>query len=109
MQTIREDSNTNYDKLFLGYWLREMGDQSPKAKRTWEIYNILGEHEAKMQQLEAEGKLPKRHQRRRVEQSESSEEVTSSSESSGNEGKRRVKNSVRKKVKLGPRGFYYDI
>ncbi|KAI5509720.1 protein of unknown function, DUF4106 family [Trichomonas vaginalis G3] len=106
MQTIREDSNTNYDKLFLGYWLPEMGDQSPKAKRTWEIYNILGEHEAKMQQLEAEGKLPKK--KRRVEQSESSEEVTSSSESSGNEGKRRVKNSVRKKVKLGPRGFYYD-
>ena len=26
----------------------------------------------------------------------------------GNEGKRRVKNSVRKKVKLGPSGFYYD-
>ncbi|KAI5492558.1 protein of unknown function, DUF4106 family [Trichomonas vaginalis G3] len=106
MQTIREDSNTNYDKLFLGYRLPEMGDQSPKAKRTWEIYNILGEHEAKMQQLEAEGKLPKK--KRRVEQSESSEEVTSSSESSGNEGKRRVKNSARKKVKLGPRGFYYD-
>ncbi|KAI5504999.1 protein of unknown function, DUF4106 family [Trichomonas vaginalis G3] len=81
MQTIRKDSNTDYDKLFLGYRLPEMGDQSPKAKRTWEIYNILGEHEAKMQQLEAEG----------------------------NEGKRRVKNSVRKKVKLGPRGFYYDI
>ncbi|KAI5532065.1 protein of unknown function, DUF4106 family [Trichomonas vaginalis G3] len=59
MQTIREDSNTNYDKIFLGYRLPEMGDQSPKAKRTWEIYNILGEHEAKMQQLEAEGKLPK--------------------------------------------------
>ncbi|KAI5484233.1 protein of unknown function, DUF4106 family [Trichomonas vaginalis G3] len=59
MQTIREDSNTNYDKNFLGYWLPEMGDQSPKAKRTREIYNILGEHEAKMQQLEAEGKLPK--------------------------------------------------
>ncbi|EAY06574.1 hypothetical protein TVAG_069430 [Trichomonas vaginalis G3] len=87
-----------------------MGDQSPKAKRTWEIYNILGEHEAKMQQLEAEGKLPKAtpKKKRRVEQSESSEEVTSSSESSGNEGKRRVKNSARKKVKLGPRGFYYD-
>ncbi|EAX74588.1 hypothetical protein TVAG_246420, partial [Trichomonas vaginalis G3] len=109
MQTIREDSNTNYDKLFLGYRLPEMGDQSQKAKRTWEICNILDEHNAKMQQLQAEGKLPKRHQRRRVEQSESSEEVTSSSESSGNEGKRRVKNSVRKKVKLGPRGFYYDI
>ncbi|EAX70375.1 hypothetical protein TVAG_601980 [Trichomonas vaginalis G3] len=63
-----------------------------------------------MQQLEAEGKLPKAtpKKKRRVEQSESSEEVTSSSESSGNEGKRRVKNSVRKKVKLGPRGFYYD-
>ncbi|EAY15789.1 hypothetical protein TVAG_159620 [Trichomonas vaginalis G3] len=59
MQTIREDSNTNYDKIFLGYRLPEMGDQSPKAKGTWEIYNILGEHEAKMQQLEAEGKLPK--------------------------------------------------
>ncbi|EAX94382.1 hypothetical protein TVAG_194680 [Trichomonas vaginalis G3] len=56
-----------------------------------------------MQQLEAEGKLPKAtpKKKRRVEQSESSEEVTSSSESSGNEGKRRVKNSVRKKVKLG--------
>ncbi|EAX64906.1 hypothetical protein TVAG_547340 [Trichomonas vaginalis G3] len=81
MQTISKDSNTNYDKLFLGYRLPEMGDQSPKAKRTWEIYNILGEHETKMQQLQAEG----------------------------NEGKRRVKNSVRKKVKLGPRGFYYDI
>ncbi|KAI5538804.1 protein of unknown function, DUF4106 family [Trichomonas vaginalis G3] len=110
MQTIREDSNTNYDKIFLGYRLPEMGDQSPKAKRTWEIYNILGEHEAKMQQLEAEGKLPKAtpKKKRRVEQSESSEEVTSSSESSGNEGKRRVKNSARKKVKLGPRGFYYD-
>ncbi|EAX74897.1 hypothetical protein TVAG_485800 [Trichomonas vaginalis G3] len=104
MQTIREDSNTNYDKLFLGYRIPEMGDQSPKAKRTWEIYNILGEHEAKMQQLEAEGKLPKK--KRRVEQSESSEDATS--ESSGNEGKRRVKNSARKKVKLGPRGFYYD-
>ncbi|KAI5514174.1 protein of unknown function, DUF4106 family, partial [Trichomonas vaginalis G3] len=110
MQTIREDSNTNYDKLFLGYRLPEMGDQSPKAKRTWEIYNILGEHEAKMQQLEAEGKLPKAtpKKKRRVEQSESSEEVTSSSESSGNEGKRRVKDSVknpvRKKVKLGPSG-----
>ncbi|KAI5504688.1 protein of unknown function, DUF4106 family [Trichomonas vaginalis G3] len=51
MQTISEDSNTNYDKIFLGYRLPEMGDQSPKAKRTWEIYNILGEHEAKMQQL----------------------------------------------------------
>ncbi|EAX70839.1 hypothetical protein TVAG_521630 [Trichomonas vaginalis G3] len=92
-----------------------MGDQSPKAKRTWEIYNILGEHEAKMLQLEAEGKLPKAtpKKKRRVEQSESSEEVTSSSESSGNEGKRRVKDSVkksaRKKVKLGPGGFYYDI
>ncbi|KAI5521997.1 protein of unknown function, DUF4106 family, partial [Trichomonas vaginalis G3] len=35
MQTIREDSNTNYDKIFLGYRLPEMGDQSPKAKRTW--------------------------------------------------------------------------
>ncbi|KAI5534330.1 protein of unknown function, DUF4106 family [Trichomonas vaginalis G3] len=58
-KTIREDSNTNYDKIFLGYRLPELGDQSPKAKRTWEIYNILGEHEAKMQQLEAEGKLPK--------------------------------------------------
>ncbi|EAX73383.1 hypothetical protein TVAG_573330, partial [Trichomonas vaginalis G3] len=46
MQTISEDSNTNYDKIFLGYRLPEMGDQSPKAKRTWEIYNILGEHEA---------------------------------------------------------------
>ncbi|KAI5552456.1 protein of unknown function, DUF4106 family [Trichomonas vaginalis G3] len=68
MQTIREDSNTNYDKIFLGYRLPEMGDQSPKAKRTWEIYNILGEHDAKMQQ-----------------------------------------NSVRKKVKLGTSGFYYDI
>ncbi|EAX70862.1 hypothetical protein TVAG_572450 [Trichomonas vaginalis G3] len=67
MQTIREDSNTNYDKIFLGYRLPEMGDQSPKAKRTWEICNILGEHEAKMQQ-----------------------------------------NSVRKKVKLGTSGFYYD-
>ncbi|EAX76685.1 hypothetical protein TVAG_533250 [Trichomonas vaginalis G3] len=115
MQTISEDSNTNYDKIFLGYRLPEMGDQSPKAKRTWEIYNILGEHEAKMLQLEAEGKLPKAtpKKKRRVEQSESSEEVTSSSESSGNEGKRRVKdsvkNSVRKKVKLGPSGFYYDI
>ncbi|KAI5488206.1 protein of unknown function, DUF4106 family [Trichomonas vaginalis G3] len=108
MQTIREDSNTNYDKIFLGYRLPEMGDQSPKAKRTWEIYNILGEHEAKMQQLEAEGKLPKAtpKKKRRVEQSESSEDATS--ESSGNEGKRRVKNSVRKKVKLGPSGFYYD-
>ncbi|KAI5545850.1 protein of unknown function, DUF4106 family [Trichomonas vaginalis G3] len=41
MQTIREDSNTDYDKLFLGYRVPEMGDQSPKAKRTWEIYNIL--------------------------------------------------------------------
>ncbi|EAX80434.1 hypothetical protein TVAG_211630, partial [Trichomonas vaginalis G3] len=41
MQTIREDSNTNYDKIFLGYRLPELGDQSPKAKRTWEIYNIL--------------------------------------------------------------------
>ncbi|KAI5507571.1 protein of unknown function, DUF4106 family [Trichomonas vaginalis G3] len=81
MQTIREDSNTDYDKLFLGYRLPEMGDQSQKAKRTWEICNILDEHNAKMQQLQAEG----------------------------NEGKRRVKNSVRKKVKLGPRGFYYDI
>ncbi|EAX67496.1 hypothetical protein TVAG_514940 [Trichomonas vaginalis G3] len=111
MQTISDDSNTNYDKIFLGYWLPEMGDQSPKAKRTWEIYNILGEHEAKMQQLEAEGKLPKAtpKKKRRVEQSESSEEVTSSSESSGNEGKRRVKNSARKKVKLGRSGFYYDI
>ncbi|EAY19646.1 hypothetical protein TVAG_432420 [Trichomonas vaginalis G3] len=110
MQTIREDSNTNYDKIFLGYRLPEMGDQSPKAKRTWEICNILDEHNAKMQQLKAEGKLPKAtpKKKRRVEQSESSEEVTSSSESSGNEGKRRVKNSVRKKVKLGPRGFYYD-
>ncbi|EAX89367.1 hypothetical protein TVAG_439870 [Trichomonas vaginalis G3] len=106
MQTIREDSNTNYDEIFLGYWLPEMGDQSLKAKRTREICNILDEHDAKMQQLKAEGKLPKK--KRRVEQSESSEEVTSSSESSGNEGKRRVKNSARKKVKLGPRGFYYD-
>ncbi|KAI5517703.1 protein of unknown function, DUF4106 family [Trichomonas vaginalis G3] len=67
MQTISEDSNTNYDKIFLGYRLPEMGDQSPKAKRTWEIYNILGEHEAKMQRLEAEGKLPKATQRRREE------------------------------------------
>ncbi|EAX78663.1 hypothetical protein TVAG_047510 [Trichomonas vaginalis G3] len=60
-----------------------------------------------MQQLEAEGKLPKAtpKKKRRVEQSESSEEQ---SESSGNEGKRRVKNSVRKKVKLGRSGFYYD-
>ncbi|EAX64765.1 hypothetical protein TVAG_585370, partial [Trichomonas vaginalis G3] len=81
MQTISDDSNTDYDKLFLGYRLPEMGDQSQKAKRTWEICNILDEHNAKMQQLQAEG----------------------------NEGKRRVKNSVRKKVKLGPRGFYYDI
>ncbi|EAX66512.1 hypothetical protein TVAG_516940 [Trichomonas vaginalis G3] len=61
-----------------------------------------------MQQLEAEGKLPKAtpKKKRRVEQSESSEDATS--ESSGNEGKRRVKNSVRKKVKLGSSGFYYD-
>ncbi|KAI5539843.1 protein of unknown function, DUF4106 family [Trichomonas vaginalis G3] len=80
MQTISDDSNTNYDKLFLGYRLPEMGDQSQKAKGM-EICNILDEHNAKMQQLQAEG----------------------------NEGKRRVKNSVRKKVKLGPRGFYYDI
>ncbi|EAX67881.1 hypothetical protein TVAG_196860, partial [Trichomonas vaginalis G3] len=85
MQTIREDSNTNYDKIFLGYRLPEMGDQSPKAKRTWEIYNILGDHEPKMQQLESRGQsYPKATPKEeRVEQSESSEEVTSSSESSG--------------------------
>ncbi|KAI5484926.1 protein of unknown function, DUF4106 family [Trichomonas vaginalis G3] len=53
MQTIRKDSNTDYDKLFLGYRLPEMGDQSQKAKRTWEICNILDEHNAKMQQLQA--------------------------------------------------------
>ncbi|KAI5516591.1 protein of unknown function, DUF4106 family [Trichomonas vaginalis G3] len=33
MQTIRKDSNTNYDKLFLGYRLPEMGDQSQKAQK----------------------------------------------------------------------------
>ncbi|KAI5545367.1 protein of unknown function, DUF4106 family [Trichomonas vaginalis G3] len=80
MQTIREDSNTDYDKLFLGYRLPEMGDQSQRQKGHGNLQHT-SEHEAKMQQLQAEG----------------------------NEGKRRVKNSVRKKVKLGPRGFYYDI
>ncbi|KAI5482870.1 protein of unknown function, DUF4106 family [Trichomonas vaginalis G3] len=63
---LRKESCKQYAKTqiqtmtkSLGYRLPELGDQSPKAKRTWEIYNILGEHEAKMQQLEAEGKLPK--------------------------------------------------
>ncbi|KAI5520865.1 protein of unknown function, DUF4106 family [Trichomonas vaginalis G3] len=59
MQTIREDSNTNYDKIFLDIGYLSWATRAQRQKRTWEIYNILGEHEAKMQQLEAEGKLPK--------------------------------------------------
>ncbi|KAI5509213.1 protein of unknown function, DUF4106 family [Trichomonas vaginalis G3] len=60
MQTIREDSNTNYDKIFLGYIGYLSWRQSPKGKKGHgKFYNILGEHEAKMHNLKKQGKLPK--------------------------------------------------
>ncbi|KAI5532868.1 protein of unknown function, DUF4106 family [Trichomonas vaginalis G3] len=48
MQQYAKTQIQTMTNSFLGYRLPEMGDQSQKAKRTWEICNILDEHNAKM-------------------------------------------------------------